>query len=43
MLWDRTIIVQNGCVQADVGRDELEQRNENLEQLFFHVTEGGPV
>ena len=40
MLWDRTIIMQNGQVKANVTRDELEQDNRTLEELFFAVTEG---
>ncbi len=40
MLWDRTIIMQNGQVKANITRDELEQDNRTLEELFFAVTEG---
>ena len=40
MLWDRTIIMQNGAVRANITRDELEQDNRTLEELFFAVTEG---
>ncbi len=40
MLWDRTIIMQNGTVRANVTRGELEERGQTLEQLFFDVTEG---
>lgn len=36
MLWDRTIIMQGGCVKADV----TECGNETLEELFFRITEG---
>ncbi len=40
MLWDRTIIMQNGAVRANVTRQELEADGRTLEELFFQVTEG---
>lgn len=40
MLWDRTIIMQNGAVRANVTRQELEADGRTLEELFFSVTEG---
>jgi ABC-type multidrug transport system ATPase subunit len=40
MLWDRTIIMQNGKIRANVTRHELEEDGRTLEQLFFDVTEG---
>jgi len=40
MLWDRTIIMQDGRVKANVTRDELEGSGRTLEELFFAVTEG---
>lgn len=40
MLWDRTIIMQNGEIKANITRDELAQDGRTLEQLFFDVTEG---
>lgn len=40
MLWDRTIIMQNGVVRANVTREELDENGRTLEQLFFDVTEG---
>lgn len=40
MLWDRTIIMQNGQVKANVTRAELEESGQTLEELFFAVTEG---
>ena len=40
MLWDRTIIMQNGRICANMTREELEQDGRTLEQLFFDVTEG---
>ena len=40
MLWDRTVIMQNGAVRANITRSELEQSGLTLEQVFFEVTEG---
>jgi len=40
VLWDRTIIMQNGQVRSDVTKEDLESRGTTLEQLFFEVTEG---
>lgn len=40
MLWDQAIIMQTGSVRAIVTRDELAQRGQTLEELFFEVTEG---
>lgn len=40
MLWDRTLIMQNGEIRANVTRDELEAQGRTLEELFFDVTEG---
>ncbi|MBO4853815.1 MAG: ABC transporter ATP-binding protein [Oscillospiraceae bacterium] len=40
MLWDRTLIMQEGKVRADVTREELEHSGRTLEELFFAVTEG---
>ena len=39
MLWDRTVIMQNGTVRTNVTRDELERSGQSLEELFFSVTE----
>ncbi len=39
MLWDRALILQNGCVKADV----RESSGEDLEALFFRITEGTPA
>lgn len=39
MLWDRTIIMKNGRIEANVTRDSLEETGRTLEQLFFDVTE----
>ena len=40
MLWDRTVIMQNGTVRANLTREELEGSGRTLEQVFFEVTEG---
>ena len=40
MLWDRTLIMQNGTLRAGVTREELAARGERLEDLFFAITEG---
>ncbi len=40
MLWDKTIIMQNGCVKANVSRADIENSGRNLEELFFEITEG---
>jgi len=40
MLWDRTIILQNGVVRANLTREELDRDGRTLEQVFFDVTEG---
>lgn len=41
MLWDRTIIMKQGKICADVRKDELDKSGESLEKLFFDITEGG--
>ncbi|MBE6589424.1 MAG: ABC transporter ATP-binding protein [Ruminococcaceae bacterium] len=40
MLWDRTLIMQNGSIRANVTREHLEASGKTLEELFFEVTEG---
>lgn len=40
MLWDRTIIMQNGEVKANITKEELEGTDRTLEDVFFEVTEG---
>ena len=40
MLWDRTIIMQNGQIKANVTRSEVDASGKTLEDLFFEVTEG---
>lgn len=38
--WDKTLILMNGQIAAVRTRAEIEQSGENLEQLFFAITEG---
>ena len=40
MLWDRTIIMQNGQIKANVTKAEVDAGGKTLEDLFFEVTEG---
>jgi len=40
MLWDRTLIMQDGCLKAQISRRELEAEGGTLEDFFFRVTEG---
>ena len=40
MLWDRTIIMRNGTVTANVTKEELDTSSQTLEELFFNTTEG---
>ncbi len=40
MLWDRTIIMQNGAIRKVMTKEELEGNGESLEDLFFFTTEG---
>lgn len=40
MLWDRAVIMQQGTVRANLTREELRERGEDLEQVFFRITEG---
>ncbi len=39
MLWDRTLIMKNGHIVANVTRAELDRTGKTLEQMFFDVTE----
>ncbi len=39
MLWDRTIIMKDGEVKAEVDRRDVEERGVSLEDLFFSITE----
>lgn len=38
--WDKVLIMMNGKIAAVRTRAEIEQNGENLEQLFFSITEG---
>lgn len=38
-LWDKTIIMQNGCVKAQVEREKIAETGQTLEEIFFSVTE----
>lgn len=40
-LWDRTIIMQNGILRADVTKNDLEEKGVSLEKMFFDITENG--
>ena len=40
MLWDRTLIMQNGTLRKNITREELDGSGKTLEELFFEVTEG---
>ncbi len=40
MLWDRTIIMKEGRVEANVTKEILEKDGKTLEELFFEITEG---
>ena len=39
MLWDRSIIMKNGKILANVTKEELDTSKETLEQMFFRLTE----
>ncbi len=39
MLWDRTVIMQNGKIKENIKRAELAESGRSLEELFFDVTE----
>lgn len=38
--WDKALIMMNGRIVAARTREEIERTGENLEQLFFAITEG---
>ncbi len=40
MLWDRTLIMQQGHIRANITKPELDADGRTLEELFFAVTEG---
>ena len=39
MLWDRSIIMKNGKILANVTKQELDESKETLEDMFFRLTE----
>ena len=39
--WDKVLIMMNGQIAAVRSRREIAETGENLEQLFFAITEGG--
>lgn len=39
MLWDRTLIMQNGALCANVTKADLDASGKTLEELFFEITE----
>lgn len=38
--WDKALILMNGKIAAERTRREIESRGEDLEELFFSITEG---
>ncbi|MBE6805205.1 MAG: ABC transporter ATP-binding protein [Ruminococcaceae bacterium] len=38
-MWDKTVIMQNGEVKAEVLRENIEKSGHTLEEIFFSVTE----
>ncbi len=40
MIWDRTIIMKDGQVRANLTKEEVENSSKSLEDYFFEVTEG---
>lgn len=41
--WDKVLIMVNGRIEISRTRDEIEKTGENLEQLFFSITEGTAI
>ena len=39
-IWDRALIMKDGRIVMSRTKQELLDRNESLEEMFFHVTEG---
>ena len=39
--WDKVFIMMNGKIEAERDRKMVEQSGENLEELFFGITEKG--
>lgn len=40
MLWNQTIIMQNGMIRRNMTREALKDSGATLEEMFFHTTEG---
>ena len=40
--WDKTLIMMNDRIAAERTRSQVEQSGENLEELFFSITESNP-
>ena len=40
--WDKTLIMMNGRIVAERTRQQVEESGENLEELFFSITEHQP-
>ena len=38
-IWDRVFIMMNGRIEAERSRPQVDQSGENLEELFFSITE----
>ncbi len=38
-VWDRVFIMMNGRIEAERSRRQVEESGENLEELFFNITE----
>ena len=38
-IWDRVFIMMNGRIEAERTRKFVEESGENLEELFFNITE----
>ncbi len=38
-VWDRVFIMMNGRIEAERTRKQVEESGENLEELFFNITE----
>ncbi len=41
-LWDKTVIMQNGEVKAQVLKEDIQKSGERLEDIFFRITESKP-
>ncbi len=40
-LWDRLLIMKDGHIAAERGKEDMSKSGEQLEELFFSITEGG--